>query len=106
MASGTKNGTLQSHFDGLTFLRFVLEVLVIFVTSVHVLEFVWKHWGIETPELVWAYTVVTGLLVMYASMFICFTRQAAYRSELDAKATQCAALEKLLLKRRQSSRKK
>lgn len=106
MSSGNKANTLASHFDGLTFLRLVGEIVGIFFVGVHCMEWVWKYWGIVTPEVVWAYTVVTFAMVIYAFMFLCFTRQAAYRTELEAKSTQCAELEKLLMKRRVSSRRK
>jgi C4-dicarboxylate-specific signal transduction histidine kinase len=72
---------------------------------VHVCEFLWKYWEIETPEVLWAYTVATFMAVLYISMFLCFGRQVAYQNRLDEKARYCAELEQKLLKKRQSSSK-
>lgn len=87
-----------------SFLKETFETLAVWALIVKGCEFVWKYWGIETPEIIWAYTVATFMAVLYIAMFLCFGRQVVYQLRLDEKAAHCAELERQLMKKRQSSK--
>jgi hypothetical protein len=87
-----------------SFLHTAFEILVLTGLAAKGLEIAWSYFNIKTPELVWAYTVATGLASLYISMFICFSRQAVYQARIDEKAAYCAELEQKLLKKRLSSK--
>ncbi len=96
---------MYSPHKGKNFLHVTFEVIVFFGLATHALEWAWHHWSVSSPELVWAYTVVLGFVLLYLFMFICFTKQAVLLTEIEAKAAQCANLEKILIKKRQSSKR-
>lgn len=91
---------------GRSFLKESFETLVVWGIVVKGSGYLWEALGVETPELVWAYTVATGLAALYMAMYICFGRQVVFQDRIDEKAEYCAKLEQQLLRKRQSSGKK
>lgn len=92
--------------NGPRFLWALIEAVAVWLTIASGLSFIWSQWEIQQPELVWAVTVATGLIVFYIGILICFTRQQVLETRINECAAAKAELEEAVLKNRLSSRKK
>lgn len=68
------------------------------------LQWLWTTLSIETPELVWAYTVATGFFALYSLAVVCSLQSATLKAEIARCAEAKSKLERALLRKRQSSR--
>lgn len=91
---------------GVSFVKTVAGGFLAWFGVVQACEFLWSKWGINSPDLIWAYTFATFFLIIYISMFVCFSRQVVYQQRLKECAEAKRNLEEQILKRRQSSKKR
>ena len=87
-----------------SFFKHILGGVVGWLGLAQGLQWLWTTLSIETPELVWAYTVATGFFALYSLAVVCSLHSTTLKAEITRCAEAKSKLESALLRKRQSSR--